>query len=137
MSILPRIGTRLANRLRSLTTVTTGAISSTRNWFNSNMIPKFELQPVYEQSVYDLLRQLKVNKAIGLDEISPRLLQDSAHVITPSITRLFNRSLANKTFPSTLQKTHNLFWPDENSIEQCCAATLFKVVNNIVQHCYT
>ena len=68
------IGTRLANRLRSLTTVTTGAISST---------PKFELQLVCEQSVYDLLRQLKVNKAIGLDEISPRLLKDSAHVITP------------------------------------------------------
>ena len=84
------IGTRLANRLRSLTTVTTRAISSTRNWFNSNMIPKFELQPVCEQFVYDLLRQLKVNEAIGLDEISPRLLKDSAHVITPSLTRLFN-----------------------------------------------
>ena len=94
------IGTRLANRLRSLTTVTTGATSSTRNWFNSNMIPKFELQPVCEQSVYDLLKQLKVNKAIGLNEISPRLLKDSAHVITPSLTRVFNRSLANKTFPS-------------------------------------
>ena len=23
---------------------------------------------------------------------------------------------------NTQQKTHNLFWPDENSIEQCCAA---------------
>ena len=98
------IGTRLANRLRSLTTVTTRAICSTRNWFNSNMIPKFELQPVCEQFVYDLLRQLKVNKAIGLDEISPRLLKDSAHVITPSLTRLFNRSLANKMFPSIWKK---------------------------------
>ena len=64
------------------------------------MIPKFELQPVCEQSVNDLLRQLKVNKAIGLDKISLRLLKDSAHVITPSLTRLFNRSLANETFPS-------------------------------------
>ena len=60
------IGNRLANRFRSLTTVTTRAISSTRNWFNSNMIPKFELQPVCEQFVYDLLRQLKVNKQLGL-----------------------------------------------------------------------
>ena len=68
------------------------------------MIPKFELQPVCEQFVYDLLRQLKVNKAIGLDEISPRLLKDSAHVIAPSPTRLFNRSLANKTFPSIWKK---------------------------------
>ena len=29
---------------------------------------------------------------------------------------------------TTQQKTHNLFWPDENSIEQCCAA-------HIVQGC--
>ena len=28
----------------------------------------------------------------------------------------------------TQQKTHNLFWPDENRIEQCCAA-------HIVQGC--
>ena len=28
----------------------------------------------------------------------------------------------------TQQETHNLFWPDENSIEQCCAA-------HIVQGC--
>ena len=73
--------------------------------FKSNYsTPKFELQLVCEQSVYDLLRQLKVNKAIGLDEISPRLLKDSAHVITPSLTQLFNRSLANKKFLSIWKK---------------------------------
>ena len=32
----------------------------------------------------------------------------------PSTTRNF--------YACTQQKTHNLFWPDENSIEQCCAA---------------
>ena len=31
-------------------------------------------------------------------------------------------------FEPTQQKTHNLFWPDENSIEQCFAA-------HIVQGC--
>ena len=44
-----RISTRLANKFTSLTTMTTRATTSTRNWFNSNMIPKFELQPVCEQ----------------------------------------------------------------------------------------
>jgi hypothetical protein len=67
-------------------------------------MPKFKLQPVSEQFVYDQLKQLKSNKAIGLDEISPRLLKDSARVITPSLTRLFNRSLDKKTFPSIWKK---------------------------------
>ena len=35
---------------------------------------------------------------------------------------------------STQQKTHNLFWPDENSIEQCCAA---HIVQGCQQYCST
>ena len=34
----------------------------------------------------------------------------------------------------TQQKTHNLFWPDENSIEQCCAA---HIVQGCQQYCST
>ena len=37
-------------------------------------------------------------------------------------------------FPTTQQKTHNLFWPDENSIEQCCAA---HIVQGCQQYCST
>ena len=98
------IGTRLANKLKSLATVTTTVTISTCNWFNSNGMPKFKLQPVSEQFVYDQLKQLKSNKAIGLDKISPRLLNDSARIITPSLTRLFNRSLDQKIFPSIWKK---------------------------------
>ena len=35
---------------------------------------------------------------------------------------------------NTRQKTHNLFWPDENSIEQCCAA---HIVQGCQQYCST
>ena len=38
---------------------------------------------------------------IGLDNISVRLLKDSAYKeISASLTRLFNRSLESRTFPS-------------------------------------
>ena len=33
----------------------------------------------------------------------------------------------------TQPKINNLFWPDENSIEQCLLPTLFNVVNNTKQ----
>ena len=35
---------------------------------------------------------------------------------------------------NTRQKTHNLFWPDENSIEQCCAA---HIAQGCQQYCST
>ena len=35
---------------------------------------------------------------------------------------------------TTQQKTHILFWPDENSIEQCCAA---HIVQGCQQYCST
>ena len=51
--------------------------------------------------MYGVLNNLKTNKAVGLDKISARLLKDSSRVITPILTKLFNRSLASSTFPST------------------------------------
>ena len=39
-------------------------------------------------------------REIGLDNISARLLKDSASVISASLTRLFNLSLETRTFPS-------------------------------------
>ena len=59
----------------------------------------FVLQPIEESYVYGVLNNLKTNKAVGLDKISARLLKDSSSVITPILTKLFNRSLISSTFP--------------------------------------
>ena len=54
-----------------------------------------------ESFVLKQLKTLKTNKAIGLDRIGARLLNDSAECMAPIIlTRLFNRSLEISTFPS-------------------------------------
>ena len=42
---------------------------------------------------------MKTNKAIGLDRVSARLLKDSANVLTPVLTKLFNRSLSSSIYP--------------------------------------
>ena len=54
-----------------------------------------------ESFVLKQLKTLKTNKAIGLDRISARLLKDSAECMAPILTRLFNRSLKARTFPSS------------------------------------
>ncbi|CAB4033973.1 Hypothetical predicted protein, partial [Paramuricea clavata] len=60
----------------------------------------FAFDVIDECFVKSKLNSLKTNKAIGLDKISARLLKDSADVITTSLTKLYNRSLATSVFPA-------------------------------------
>ena len=90
------IGSQLASKIRNL-------------YPNRNSIKQlsqfceneFVFQPIEESYVYGVLNKLKTNKAVGLDKISARLLKDSSSIITPILTKLFNRSLTSSTFPST------------------------------------
>ena len=47
---------------------------------------------------------------------------------------LDKQSADQKAYSDTRVKTHNLFWPDENSNEQCCAA---HIVQCCQQYCST
>ena len=66
--------------------------------FNCNWVAK----PGYKETkgfVYRQLKDLKVKKATGLDEIPARLLTDSAVVITNAITFIVNLSLSSGVVP--------------------------------------
>ena len=67
---------------------------------NPSLLREFAFEPITEDFVLHQLKELKTNKAIGLDNISARLLKDSASVISASLTRLINLSLETRTFPS-------------------------------------
>ncbi|CAB4042484.1 Hypothetical predicted protein, partial [Paramuricea clavata] len=68
---------------------------------SSNVGPNvFNFKEIEICNIYNHLRTLKTTKAIGLDGIPAKLLRDSASVIAPSITSLFNLSLSTSTFPS-------------------------------------
>ena len=87
------IGTKLAMKLKSFITLPSFPARSTD-------LPKFVFKPITEELVRSQLKQLRTNKAIGLDNISARLLKDSASAISKSLTKLFNQSLVTRTFPS-------------------------------------
>ena len=68
-------------------------------WNGNNK--SFSFCSITESFVLKQLKTLKTNKAIGLDRIGARLLNDSAECMAPIIlTRLFKRSLEISTFPS-------------------------------------
>ena len=60
------------------------------------IISELNLSP---EDVLVCLRTLDVNKATGPDGISPRLLKETAHRISPSLSTLFNQSLDSGSLP--------------------------------------
>jgi len=55
---------------------------------------------VSEKETLEMIRSLNPNKAMGPDEISPRLLKKCGHELAPSLTKLFNLSLEKGQFPA-------------------------------------
>lgn len=63
----------------------------------STDLPKFVFKSITEEFVCDQLKQLRTNKAIGLDNISTCLLKDLASVISKCLTKLFYQSLVTRS----------------------------------------
>ena len=61
---------------------------------------RFVFQLIPETFVLKLLESLKMNKAIGLDNISARLIKDASVVICDQLTYLYNCSLQSVVFPN-------------------------------------
>ena len=79
---------------------------------NSNYAPEsyvksinddFHFRTITESKILKLLSTLKTSKATGHDKISPKLLKDSADIITKSLTQIFNKSLLVGKFPDDLK----------------------------------
>ena len=93
-------------------------------WFNeyfasASMIntppdPNFPNQPEKEEELLDvnitvetvrqILKDLNPKKASGPDRVSPRVLKNTYAAIAPSLTKLFNKSLNDATFPKSWKK---------------------------------
>ena len=69
----------------------------------STKIPEdanFEIPAITEEFVLEQLKALKIDKAVGIDGISPKLLRIAAPIITPSLTWIMNLSIKTGTFPN-------------------------------------
>ena len=92
------VGSKLASKFQTVCSALGKLLpSASKQNAQSN---HFSFTPVSESFVFKQLKNLKTNKAIGLDKISSRLLKDSAESIAPVLTRLFNRSLDSRVFPA-------------------------------------
>ena len=54
---------------------------------------------IFEQDISDVISTLQVNKAIGPDNISHKMLKETIHSVSVPLCLLFNRSLRECVFP--------------------------------------
>ena len=103
--------------------------SSPPNW-------TFHFNPVEIESVTKQLKQLKTNKAAGLDNMPGRLLKVSAPIIAPSLTYIYNLSLSTSTFPYEWKaaKVTPLFKSgDRNLTENYRPISILPIVAKIIE----
>lgn len=92
------IGESLANNVQSRLTSPTGEPRVN----HSNRSSMF-VDPVSPDEVYNLLSNLDVNKAYGVDQISNKLLKQCRYSITYFISCCINESFATGTYPDCLK----------------------------------
>ena len=68
--------------------------------YSSSSLPTVADIFVSTEGVYKLLKDLPVNKAAGPDDITPRLLKESAEEIAPVLASIFQQSLDEGTLPN-------------------------------------
>ena len=102
------IGRSLANKISAAAMLP--VISATK-------LQSLSLYEVDEETVLKHLLSLKTNKAIGLDNISARLLKCGARAICPSITKLLKHSIRTSNFPETWKcsKVASFFKPGDRA----------------------
>ena len=69
------------------------------NGSNVSDSERFSFKTVNESEIKDLLKNLDIKKASGIDTIPPKLIKLSADFLTPLLTKAINTSIAQNVFP--------------------------------------
>ena len=59
----------------------------------------FRFDKVQDKTIEDILKNIKINKAAGIDNISGRFLKDGSKVLVTPITQICNLSIKLSTVP--------------------------------------
>ena len=82
------------------------------NGSNVSDSERFSFKTINESEIKDLLKNLDIKKASGIDTIPPKLVKLSADFLTPLLTKAINTSIAQNVFPENA-KTASVIPLDE------------------------
>ena len=81
-------------------------ISSVRNYYQNMLDPlpnKFNFSNVTEDFVLKLLKDMNIDKAAGIDNLSGKFLKDGANILAKPISKICNLSIKYSVFPTDCQ----------------------------------
>jgi hypothetical protein len=90
---------RLFDSFNEAVSVAFNNVKRTGNFAQADQRLPFEFQEVSENFVFCKLRRLKTSKAVGLDDIPPRLLKDAVRIVAKPLTVIINASLHQAKVP--------------------------------------
>jgi len=70
---------------------------------NMGLDSTFKLPLANEQDILDIIKHLDTSKAMGIDNIPARLVNQSAYVIYKPLTKIINKSIEKDNFPDLMQ----------------------------------
>ena len=134
----------VANKLKTSAIPFTNFIWCSQNKLTDRMTPttsNFSFNYTSVIIIHEYLRQLKVKKAAGLDNIPPRMIRDGASVLSKPLAHIINLSLKCGTVPSEwkIAKINPLFksgkTSDLNNYRPISILPIFsKIMEKVVHH---
>ena len=103
----------------------------------STGIPKMSNISVTEPGVTKLLLGLNENKAKGPDSVSPRLLKEVVHELSPALTFLFNQTLLTGEVPEDWKAANItlIFKKGQKSLpENYRPVSLTCILSKVIEH---
>ena len=67
---------------------------------------QFKFKEENKETIVKLIDRIKIDVAVGTDDINARLLKDAKHTIAETLTQLVNISYKTNTFPSCMKKAN-------------------------------
>ena len=78
---------------------------------------QFKFKEENEETIIKLIDRIKIDVAVGEDDINARLLKDAKHTIAETLTKLVNISYKMNTFPSCMKKATVIAIHKKESVE--------------------
>ena len=105
-SFFATVGSEIQKRLNIVSTVRDGIQILTNLISNESETPpnQFKFKEEKEETIIKLIDRIKIDVAVGLDDINARLLKDAKYTIAETLTQLVNISYKTCTFPSCMKK---------------------------------
>ena len=111
-------------------------VQATNDNINSFPCVQFKFLPIPVDNVAPTLKGLKANKTTGLDKIPPKTLKLSASIVAPSLTYIFNLSLATGIYIDDWKRARvtPIFQSgDRRQCANCRPISILPAVNKVLE----